>query len=279
MAGAAGLRAARAWGWAVPAIGVVAVLLVWPLAVLLWESLLRISPTVPDGTQFVGLANYAAVLTSPIWWSALLTTLVFTAIAVALQLALGVLFATSLRLVPFSWPGARLAVLIPALTLAVVSAATIEFAMTSGFARVWLRLDGPSDLASLVGLGVAEVWRGTGFVVVIVYLALARVPADLVESAAVAGSGRRTRVARLWWPAVSRALAVAAVFRVLDTLRVVEGPVLRDGPNVTHRPLTAVLWNDAFGSFQQGAASAQAVLLLLLALGIGLGLLRLVRRA
>lgn len=275
-AGAAGLRAVRAWGAALPAMVIVGVLLAWPLAVLLWESLLRMSPTVPDDTAFVGLANYSAVLTSSIWWSALLTTLVFTMIVVALQLGLGVLFAASLRVVPFSWPVARLVVLLPALTLGVASAATIELAMRSGFLQVWLQLDQPSDLGSLVGLGVAEIWRGTGFVVVIVYLALARVPEDLVESASVAS--RRTRVARLWWPAMSRALAVAAVFRVLDTLRVVEGPVLRDGPNVAHRPLTAVLWNDAFGSFQQGVASAQAMVLLLLSLGIGLGLLRLLRR-
>lgn len=264
-----------AWGWAWPAAAIVGLLTVWPLSVLLYQSLFRVSATVPDDTRFVALTNYGVVLTSAVWWHALFATALFTAVVVSLELVLGTLFAASLRTVRFSWPLARVVVLVPALTLAVVSAGAMEFAVRSGFLHAWLGLGGSADLASLFGLGMAEVWRGTGFVVVIVYLALARVPDALVESAAAAGVRRLFR--RLWWPAVAPAIGVAAVFRAADTLRIVEGPVLRDGPTVDHRLVAGVVWNDAFDSFEQGLASAEAVIMLVLVAALGLLLARLVR--
>jgi multiple sugar transport system permease protein len=260
----------RAWGWAWPAVLIVSVLVAWPLGVVVWQSLLRTSPAVPGRTEFVALGNYGTVLTSAVWWSALLTTGLFTLLVVAVQLLLGVLFAASLRALPFSWPVARLVVLVPAVTLSVAAAASMEVAVQSGFLHTWLRLEGTSDLASLIAVGLAEVWRGTGFVVVIVYLAMARVSEEFLEVAILAGVGPWRRWTWVWWPAVSRAVGVAVVFRCLDTLRIVVGPVLRDGPTVTHRPWTAVLWNDAFGGFEQGLASAEAVIALVLIGVIGL---------
>jgi ABC-type sugar transport system permease subunit len=267
----------RAWGWAWPAVLIVSVLVAWPLGVVVWQSLLRTSPTVPDRTEFVALGNYSTVLTSGVWWSALLTMALFTLVVVIVELVLGVLFAGSLRALPFSWPVARLLVLVPAVTLSVAAAASMEVAVQSGFLHTWLRLEGTSDLASLIALGLAEVWRGTGFVVVIVYLAMARVADGFLETAALAGAGPWRRWTTVWWPAVSRAVAVAVVFRSLDTLRIVEGPVLRDGPAVAHRPWTAVLWNDAFDGFEQGLASAEAVIALVLIGVIGLLLVWLLR--
>jgi multiple sugar transport system permease protein len=62
---------------------------VWPIARSVRLSLQRYGLRSPDERGFVGLANYADVLGSELWWSDLATTLLLTATSVGCELVLG----------------------------------------------------------------------------------------------------------------------------------------------------------------------------------------------
>lgn len=268
----------RRWAWALPAFVVAAVLAGVPLGDALWTSLHRVSASAPDSASFVALSNYGLVLTSGAWWHALGWTLLLSLVIVAAELVLAVGFATALRQLPFAWPVARLVVLMPALTLAVVMAVAATVAFDSGFVATWFDLELTSGRSSIVAATLTEIWRGTGLATVIVYVGLSRVSSGQREIAAAADSTWFTRARRLWWPALWPALAFALVFRLFDTMRMVEAPALRDGPLERGRTLSSLLWHDAFASYEQGIAAASAIVLLVLSGLLGWGISRGLRR-
>ena len=90
-----GARAERRLGWLLcaPAVIVMIAVTAYPVGYAVWLSLERYNLELPQNIKFVGLANYAAVLSSPYWWQTLKVTLVITIISVALSLVLGMLLA------------------------------------------------------------------------------------------------------------------------------------------------------------------------------------------
>src|SRR5436190_17762133 len=76
-----------------PAFIVMVVVTAYPLAYALLLSLYKYRLTDPEGREFVGLRNYATVLTDPIWWTAFATTTAITVVSVVVELVLGLAFA------------------------------------------------------------------------------------------------------------------------------------------------------------------------------------------
>lgn len=269
--------AVRAWRWAIPALVVMALVGLVPLVRLLYASLFRSSATVPDDREFVGLGNYGDVLGDRRWWAAVLVTLLLVVVVVVVQLVLGGLFAAALRQITSVWPVLRVLILLPAGTFAVVSAVVWQHAVSDGFLRTWFRIDDPGDLDALGAVALAEIWRGTGLVTVIVYIGLMRVNRSALESAVADGATPWQRFKLVLWPAAAPAVAVAVVFRALDTMRVLEGPLLNDDATSRFRGASVLVWNAAFESYEQGLASAAAVVLLVLTAVVGALLVVLLR--
>jgi len=69
----------------------------FPVGYGVWLSLQRYDLRFPAQRGFVGLANYAAVLSAPVFWSDLAATAVITVLAVGLELVLGLGIALILR--------------------------------------------------------------------------------------------------------------------------------------------------------------------------------------
>ena len=88
-------RHERRLGWKLTAPAFVVMLLVtaYPMLNALWLSLFSYRLTDPSGREFVGLRNYAVVLKDPLWWSDVGTTVLITAITVAVELVIGMAFA------------------------------------------------------------------------------------------------------------------------------------------------------------------------------------------
>ncbi|HSX81110.1 MAG TPA: sugar ABC transporter permease, partial [Candidatus Saccharimonadia bacterium] len=106
----------RALGVAMLAPMALVLLLVvaYPLADSLWLSLHRANLANPEqGQPFVGLGNYLHAFRQPAFWYAIHRTLYFTLLSVALQLALGLLFAVLLNERFRGNLGARLAMIFP----------------------------------------------------------------------------------------------------------------------------------------------------------------------
>ena len=82
-----GARAERRLGWLLcaPAVIVMIAVTAFPIGYAIYLSLLRDNLELPNDTKFIGLSNYAAVLTSPYWWQALKVTVVITIFSVAIS--------------------------------------------------------------------------------------------------------------------------------------------------------------------------------------------------
>lgn len=258
-------RAMTGWRWLAPAIVVLLAVTAWPIGRAVWTSLSTYPLTSPDDRKFVGFENYVDVLTTRSWWVAVAATLAVIGVVVVLQLLLGLAFAAALRRVTVLWPVTRILVLVPFAMLAVVAAVVWRDAVTTGFAVQWFGLDEVGTIGQLVAVSLAEVWRGTGITAVILLAGLLRVPTSLMASAVADGATGWQRFRRVILPAMGPAFAVAATYRALDALRIVEGPLLVDTPGAEVRTVTTLVWNTTFSSFELGLGAAMSVLLLVMA--------------
>lgn len=256
-------RRRSGWPMLAPSLVVLLGLTLWPLGLAVWSSLRRSSLTVQDDT-FVGLDNLTGLLGDRQWWVAVSVTLLLVASAVLLQLLLGSIVAAAVR--RLAVPAAVVAVLllVPFALLPVLSATIWRDALTTGVGPAWFGYDGGATAASALAVVGSEVWRGTGITALILLVGLSRVDRVLLDSAIADGATWWQRLRRVTWPAAGPAVAVAVLYRSLDALRALEGPLLAD-PRDGLRTVPVLLWDTTFGAFEVGLASAVAVLLLLLA--------------
>ncbi len=82
-----GARAERRLGWLLcaPAVIVMLAVAAFPILYAVWLSLQRYDLRFPQLAKFVGLSNYAAVLSSSYWWHALIVTLIITVVSLAVE--------------------------------------------------------------------------------------------------------------------------------------------------------------------------------------------------
>lgn len=253
----------RGWKWIGPAVAVLVLVTLVPLGRAVWTSLHRSTLTAPDDTTLVGIDNYVNVLTNRTWWLAVATTLLLVVLVVVTQVLLGCVFGAALNRWSLAWAPARSLVLLPLAVLSVVGVVMWRDAASTGFVAEWFGA-ADSSTQSLLAVGVAEVWRGTGLVVVVVAVALSRVPPSLLASATADGATARQRWSKVVMPSIGPALAAIATFRVFDTFRVLDGPLLVDRDSPT-RPATVLLWNTQFTDFELGLGAAMSIVLVLTA--------------
>lgn len=266
-----GVRLGKGLGWLLPALLVLVVVTLVPIGRLVWTSLHR-STTTSD--SFVGLDNYTDLITNRTWWLAVATTLVVVASVVLAQVVLGVLFGAAIHRI---WPVARVVVLVPLLLLSVVNVVAWRDAASGGYLTEWFGIgstDGSAG-AQLVAVTIGEVWRGTGLVAAVVALALTAVPASLSAAAVADGATGLQRWRRVVLPSIAPALAGVTAFRVFDTYRVLDGPLLADDSSLRTAPL--LTWTTQFSAFELGLGAAMSVLVLLVAVILAALVLPLIR--
>jgi len=214
-------------GWLLCTPAVLAMLLVtaYPILYAVWLSLFRYDLRFPDQRAFIGLANYAGVLTSDLWWQALGNTLLITIGSVAIELVLGMLLALVMHRVLFLRRTVRASILIPYAIITVVAALAWKFAFdpVTGFVNPWLGLDLPwlsERWSAFVVIILTEVWKTTPFMALLLLAGLTLVPRDLLDAARVDGAGPLQRFFRVTLPLMRPTLVVALLFRTLDAFRI-----------------------------------------------------------
>ncbi|HXV26125.1 MAG TPA: sugar ABC transporter permease [Alphaproteobacteria bacterium] len=226
----ASCQAATAWRFLAPAL--VALILAggWPLIRTVWLSLTD-AQLAGGVIAFVGLENYRWLLTDPDWWQAVLNTLVFATISVALETVLGVILALILDASFRGRSLVRAAIILPWAIPTVVSAKIWAWMLHDQFGimnRVLLgigAIDRPlawtadPDLAMAAVIAV-DVWKTTPFMALLALAALQLVPRHCYEAAWLDGVPPLRFFFKVTLPLIAPALAVAALFRFLDALRV-----------------------------------------------------------
>lgn len=263
-----GRKAERNLGLWLVAPSVILMLLVtaYPIAYAIWLSLQRYDLRFPEDREFVGLANYGAVLTSDYWWEALWVTAVITAVSVVIEFVLGMAIAMIMHRALFGRGIVRTVVLIPYGIVTVAAAYSWNYAWTpeTGYLANLLP-DGSAPLTeqwpSIFIIILAEVWKTTPFMALLLLAGLALVPDDVLKAAALDGAGFWQRLFRITLPLMKSSIIVALLFRTLDAFRVFDNIfILTKGNNGTGS-VSILGYNNLFKAFNLGIGSAISVLI------------------
>ncbi|CCG03148.1 carbohydrate ABC transporter permease [Blastococcus saxobsidens] len=275
-----------AWMLAGPAFVVMLAVTAYPILQAVYESLFSYRLTDPANREFIGLDNYWVVLTDPLWWQAIGVTVFITVVTVAVELVLGfalaLVMAKALRGLR---PILRAAILIPYAVITVVSAFAWAFAfdLTTGFVNNWFAwLPGISadtdwfggTWSSLLVICLAEIWKTTPFISLLLLAGLAQVPEVLQEAAKVDGATWWQRMTRVTIPNMKAAIMVALLFRTLDAFRVFDSIfVMTGGANGTES-VSFLAYRQTIARLEIGLGSAVSVLLFLAVVLIAFGFIK-----
>lgn len=222
-----GARSEALYGviFVLPAVLAFAAIALYPIAWAAWLSLHR-RLLVFHENQFIGLANYAFLLRDARFYSALGNTLVFAIASVTMETLLGLGAAVLLDRAGSMSPYLRAAILVPWAVPTVVSAKIWAWIDNPDYGLVARLLPGRDiDVMGAPGLAmgaavVADVWKTTPFVTLLLLAALQTVPRDLYRAARVDGASPFVIFYRVTLPSILPAIGVTLVFRTLDAIRV-----------------------------------------------------------
>jgi multiple sugar transport system permease protein len=263
-----GARAERRLGWLLcaPAVIIMLAVAAYPIGYAIWLSLQRYDLRFPADREFIGLANYATVLSSSLWWTALGVTVFITVVSVAVELVLGMGLALVMRYALIGRGLVRTAILVPYGIVTVVAAYSWQYAWTPGTGYLANLL--PSGSAPLTKqwpaifiIIVAEIWKTTPFMALLLLSGLALVPESLLRAAKVDGAGAWQRFTQVVLPLIKPAILVALLFRTLDAFRIFDNIfILTAGANNT-RSVSILGYDNLFTALNLGVGSAISVLI------------------
>ncbi|HEU4700721.1 MAG TPA: sugar ABC transporter permease [Gemmatimonadales bacterium] len=273
-----------AWVFVLPAVGLVALIALFPLGWTVWESFHLHDLRMPwRGQPFVGLANYAELARDPRFRGALLHTAFFTGVSVALELVLGLLVALALDRAFRGRGGVRAAVLLPWAIPTVVAALLWRFMFESPAGIVNAALAGAGLVdrpvvwfvraaTAWVPVILADVWKATPFVALLLLAGLQGIDRSLYEAAAVDGAGWWWRLRHVTLPLLKPAILVALVFRTLDAFRVFDliYVMTGGGPGTSTEPLALYTFNALLQNLRFGYGAAMAVVVFLVTFTLAL---------
>ena len=220
-----------AWYLIVPAVLVVLLVIGFPLGQVVVYSFMKYKLDGVTPASFVGLENYAFVLSDPDWWRAVWNTLVFTFFSVTLETILGLAVALVAN-APFKGRTIfRIALLVPWAIPTVVSSQIWKWMFNDVYGVVNLLLTNfhiiPEKIAwlaipetALPVIIAVDVWKTTPFMALLILAGLQMIPGDMYEAGAIDGATGIRKFFFLTLPFIMPTLLVALIFRTLDALRV-----------------------------------------------------------
>ncbi|MCD6385002.1 sugar ABC transporter permease [Candidatus Sumerlaeota bacterium] len=210
-----------------PLLLFVSLFMLFPVLGTFWLSLWRDVAFLPR--KFVGLANYLRLFKDTQFWQSMIFTLIFSLISVAIEMVLGIIVALvinerfhlrgairGISLLPWAIPaiiGARIWQLIYRYDYGL---ANYLLGSVSGVSINWLGTSG----GAMFSLILADVWRTTPFVAIIILAGLQSVPEELYKQARVDGANLFQRFVKVTLPSIKPVVIVALLFRTIDALRV-----------------------------------------------------------
>jgi multiple sugar transport system permease protein len=263
-------KSERKLGWMLSAPAVVMMLLVtaYPIVYAIVLSLQELDLRFPEDRGFAGLDNYVTVLTSELWWTDVFNTLFITVISVALELVLGMIIALVMYRAIFGRGVIRTSVLIPYGIVTVVAAFSWQFAFApdTGFVNQLPLIADDKDwfgdrFSSFAVIIMAEVWKTTPFMALLLLAGLTTIDSGLYEAAKVDGATAVQRFFRITLPLVKPAILVALLFRTLDAFRVFDTIFIMTGGAQDTESVSILGYNQLIERLNLGLGSAVSVLI------------------
>jgi len=262
-----GARAERRLGFMLiaPAVIVMIAVTAYPVVYAIYLSLERYNLALPQAKKFIGFANYGAVLSSPYWWHALYVTVIITVFSVAITLVLGFLLAFVLHRTIFGRGLVRTTSLIPYGIVTVAAAYSWQYAWTPGQGYLSSIFNNSAPLTNqfqaIVVIIIAEIWKTTPFMALLLLAGLSLVPEDLQKAAQVDGATAWQRFTKITLPLMKPAILVALLFRTLDSFRIFDNIyILTLGANGTGS-VSILGYDNLFNALNLGIGSTISILI------------------
>ena len=262
-----GAKAERRLGFMLiaPAVIVMIAVTAYPVVYAIYLSLERYNLALPQAKKFIGFANYGAVLSSPYWWHALYVTVIITVFSVAITLVLGFLLAFVLHRTIFGRGLVRTTSLIPYGIVTVAAAYSWQYAWTPGQGYLSSIFNNSAPLTNqfqaIVVIIIAEIWKTTPFMALLLLAGLSLVPEDLQSAAKVDGATGWQRFTKITLPLMKPAILVALLFRTLDSFRIFDNIyILTLGANGTGS-VSILGYDNLFNALNLGIGSTISILI------------------
>ena len=276
-----GLTPGRAWLLIAPTMVILAIVIVYPVIRALVMSFSKDPGLDPATGMFVtggsaGFDNYthwilqqctsASGTSVPCppgtlgsqFWGAVGNTAFFTVVTVSIEVVIGFAMAVIMGKTFAGRALLRAAILIPwAIPTAVTAKLWYFIFAYDGIANrilgtniLWTGDAWPARSAVII----ADVWKTTPFMALLILAGLQMIPADVYEAARVDGASAWQRFTKITLPLVKPALMVAILFRTMDALRMYDLPAILTEGNPATRTISILVVDQIRQGFNSAAS-------------------------
>jgi ABC-type sugar transport system permease subunit len=280
-----------AWLLLAPSLLIILGVTFWPVLYTFILSFFDVPPGLNQTRTFVGFGNYAAMLSDPLFWQTIARTFYFTIVSVGLELIIGLAIAQLIHSRPWGWQFLRFSLIIPWAVPTIVNGAMWRWIYSADFGALngllfqlglikhyvpWLSL--PNMAMNLVI--VADIWHTMPFVALVLQAALATLPEDLDEAAAVDGANAWQRFWKIRVPLLRPAILVVLIVRTVDAFRVFDIVYIltAGGPAYKTMTITYLTYLNSFAFGKQGTGAALSFLISLFTIMMALIYIRFLYR-
>jgi ABC-type sugar transport system permease subunit len=263
-----------------PAFLLIALIVVYPIGKLIYNSFFDLRLSGGGLPKFVGFENYALVWKDPEFWNAAKNTVLITLITVPGALIVGLGLAMLANL-PFKrkWP-VRLALLLPwALPLSFAGLIFAWFFHTEyGIVNDVLRIFGKEETTmwllrpnwAFAAICFTVIWKSSSFMALILLAGLQMIPKSLYEAAEVDGANKWQQFWRITIPMLMPSIIVALIFRTITALQTFDIPytMTKGGPGNSTETLAMLIHKTTIDYLDVGYGSTLAVFMFLLSMVI-----------
>ena len=280
-------RARLAFWLLAPALTFVVVLGAFPVLSQFALSFTKFNLKFADERGFAGLSNFTRLVSDGVFWQDLGHTAYFTVVSVGLELVLGLAAALVLNRVLRGRTAMNSSLMVPWALPTVVAAtmwslllndriglvnSILERLGLMGEPIVWL---GPR--LAMTSVILADVWKTTPFVAIILLAGLKSIPNQYYEAAALDGAGRWAVFRSVTLPLLRPFIAIAVLFRTMDAFRVFDLIWVLTGGASRTETLSIYIYKTLFRYGDLGYGSTMTVALFAIVFVLSLGLIRFMR--
>jgi multiple sugar transport system permease protein len=264
-----------------PAVIMLAAVTLYPIGFALLLSLYEWELTA-RAPEYIGLANFAELLTEPTMLHSVRVTVFFTAMSVLFSFVIGLLVALLLNRPLFGIRLARALILLPIMMSPVVVGFIFQMMFHADYGIinyllfdlfhitdrkvVWLG----EPWAALGTVIATDIWLGVPFVAVILLAGLQSLDPDPFEAATIDGASRWQSFRDIAWPLLRNPIMVAVTIRTIVSARTFDliYTLTRGGPIGFTEVLSFQAFREGLEFFRVGYGSAAAVVLVIVSLAL-----------
>ncbi|WP_375450730.1 carbohydrate ABC transporter permease [uncultured Devosia sp.] len=221
---------------------------------------------------FIGLGNFEALAGDGVFWSALTNNIIWTAIFLIVPIAMGLLAATMLLIVPRGRTFFQVVYFLPVIIATVITAriwqGMIYSPVTGLFGllqKTGLPVINPLSQPSMALFGVATVdlWHWWGFLCVIFFAALRQVPQEQIEAARIEGATFWQLLRYVLLPGIRATITLMMIMTVIWSFLVFDFVYIltQGGPAFSSEVLSTMAYRKAFYDLNVGQAAATALVI------------------